>query len=399
MRTLIKRSDFADPTLVAVPTYDELFKQKLETFKALAPDYAYFLASDPVVKVLRAFALSELFIYALANDRALATMLTHATGQDLDAIGQFYGVVRAIVVEADPDARPPVEAVYESDDRFRGRIADSIVAFSAAGPAEHYRFHAMSADPRVKDAVVYSPDLPNFLNMGGRVSVAILSSEDNGVPSLDLLAAVRTRVQNKAVKVVSDIVNVEPATIRPIDIVADLVLERDAQPDIILQLEKKLREEFTKAQRLGWDAPRSWFTKTLSADGVYEVVLVNPSAALTIRPNQFPALNSVNLRFAGMAAEEDWQNDEVARARLLREVHETYISYAVAAKRTRFQIQDDLVLEMAPGIVRPSLVGVADYLGLTNIRENGELRSVDEVAIIVHYTLSQYYERGYYSQQ
>lgn len=399
MRTLIKRSDFADPTLVAVPTYDELFKQKLDTFKALAPDYAYFLAADPIVKVLRSFALSELFLYALANDRALATLLTHATGEDLDSIGKFYGVVRLTLIEADANASPPVVAVYEEDERFRARIADSIIAFSAAGPAEHYRFHAMSADPRVKDAVVYSPDLPNFLNMGGRIAIAILSSQDNGVPSLDLLQAVRTCVQSKSVKVVSDIVSVEPATIRPVDIVADLVLERNAQPDIILQLEAKLRAEFIKAQRLGWDAPRSWFTKTLSAEGVYEVVLVSPSSALTVRPNQFPSLNSINLRFAGMAAEDDWQNDEIAKARLLREVHETYISYAVASKRTRFQIQDDLVLEMAPGIVRPSLVGLADYLGLTNIREAGSLRPVEEVAIIVHYTLSQYYERGYYSQQ
>lgn len=399
MRTLIKRSDFADPTLVEVPTYDELFKRKLDTFKELAPDYAYFLASDPVVKVLRAFALQELFLYALANDRALATLLTHATGEDLNSIGVFYGVVRLTVVEPDPDANPPVVAVYEEDERFRARIADSIIAFSAAGPAEHYRFHAMSADPRVKDAVVYSPDLPNFLNMGGRVAVAVLSSEDNGVPTLDLLQAVRTCVQSKSVKVVSDMVSVEPATIRPLDIVADLVLERNAQPDIILQLEAKLRADFAKAQRLGWDAPRSWFVKTLSAEGVYEVVLVNPSSALTIRPNQFPSLNSVNIRFAGLAAEDDWQNDEVAKARLLREVHETYISYAVAAKRTRFQIQDDLVLEMAPGIVRASMVGIAEYLGLTNIRENGSLRSVEEIGIIVHYTLSKYYERGYYSQQ
>jgi phage-related baseplate assembly protein len=397
MRSLISTDHFPNPQLVTVPKFEDLFQQKLTLFKEFAPDYAYFLASDPVVKAFRAITLAELQLYALANDRGLATLLTHAYGVDLDGVGQFYGILRQEITPAQPNANPPVVAVMEPDERYRGRIADAIVAFSSAGPAEHYRFHAMSADPRVKDAVVFSPDLPNFLNMGGRVSIAILSSEDNGVPSLDLMGVVRTRVQSKSVRVVSDIVDVEPAAIRPIDVVADMVLERNAAPDILIQLEAILREEFAKSQRLGWDAPRSWLTRVLSPEGVYETSLVSPATTLTVRPNQFPALNSVTLRFAGLAAEEDWQSDELAADRLLRDVHEKYITYAVATKRDRLQIQDDLIAQMRVGIVQPSLVGLAEYLGLTHIRVNGVLVPDDELAIMIHFHLSKYYERGYYT--
>lgn len=396
-RKVIKPSDFPNPELVAVPTFDALFKQKLTIFQTYAPEYAYFLAADPVVKALRAITLAELFLYALANDRALATTLTHALGNDLNAVGLFYGLTRLVIQAEDLNATPALALIEEDDERYRSRIADGVVAFSAGGTREHYRFHAMSADARVKDIVVYSPDLPNFLNMGGRVAITVLSTVNNGVPDLDLLSVVRAAVNAKDVKVVSDILEIEPAAIRPIDLVADIVLERTASPDILLQLEAKLRADFAVKQTLGWDAPRSWFIRTLSPEGVYETTLTSPVTGTVIRPNQFPSLNSVTLRFAGLAAEEDWNVDELAAARLLREVYEKYIAYAVAVKRTRVQIQDDLLPEMRTGIIQPTLVGVADFLGITEIRENGALRPADEMAIALHFHLSKYYERGYYS--
>lgn len=397
-RALIKTSDLGNPELVAVPTFEELFQAKLTIFQTFAPEYAYFLASDPITKAFRAMALAELLLYALANDRALATTLTHAIGNDLNAVGQFYGVVRQVVQAEDLEATPPLPLVLEADERYRMRIADAVIAFSAAGTAQHYRYHAMSAAPTIKDAVVYSPDLPNFLNSGGRVAITVLSSEGNGVPSLDELAIVRTEVNKKDVKVVSDILHVEPAVIRAIDVVADIVLERSATPDILLRLEERLRAKFDERQALGWDAPRSWFITQLTTEGVYEVTLTNPTTGLTVRPNQFPAINTILLRFAGLAATDDWNTDELTRDKLLREVHERYISYAVASKRTRVQIEADLILSLRDGIVQPTLVGVAEYLGLTQIRKaGGELLPADEIAIIVHFNLSKYYERGFYT--
>jgi phage-related baseplate assembly protein len=80
-------------------------------FKTFAPDYAYFLAADPVVKVLRMMALSDLNLYALANERSVATLLTGATGQDLDGVGQFYSIPRMTVQAANPDAVPPIPEI------------------------------------------------------------------------------------------------------------------------------------------------------------------------------------------------------------------------------------------------------------------------------------------------
>lgn len=397
-RSVITPAMFGTPPMVNVPTLEQLFQQKLAIFQELAPQYAYFLAADPVVKVLRCFCLAELMLYALANDRALATTLTNATGIDLDAVGLFYGVTRMTVQAADPTAAPPALLIMEADDRYRVRIADSIVAFSAGGTEEHYRFHAMSADIRVVDAKVYSPDLPNFVNMGGRVVVAIVSTEENGVPSLDLLGVVRDAVKAKDTKVASDILDVEPATVVPINLVASVVLERGASADTLLRLNEAVASAFAAKQSLGWDAPKSWFTRTLATDGVHDLSISSPSTWPTVYPNQFLALASVTIHFAGVLADDNFNTVALERERVLRSVHDTYIEYAVSSARTRVQIQNDLTLAPIPGIIQPTLTGVADYLGLTNIRDNtGTLLPVDQVAIIIHFYLSKYYERGYYT--
>jgi phage-related baseplate assembly protein len=396
MRTNVTPDDFPKPDFVEVPTLEELFQRKIDIFKSIAPEYAYFLASDPVVKVLRCFALAEFFLYALLNDRARATLLTHAEGPDLDAIGQFYGVVRQVVQQADPTSNPPKLQILEIDSRYRARIADAVVAFSSAGPAAHYRFYAMSADPRVKDAAVYSPDLPNHLNSGGRVAISVLSTEGNGVPSLEVMENVKAVVTAKHVKVVSDIVDVEPASLLAIDLVANIVLDRDAPPNMMETLRKNLVAEFAKSQRLGWDAPRSWFYRVLSPQGVYETTIINPSTFQTVMPNQFPYLNTINLRFAGLAVDDEWDTDALEAARLIRLVTETYIRHAVINKLTVEQIEQDLIREVRTGIVQPSLASVVDYLGITAARTMGVLSPSDEVAELIHAYLSAYYERGYF---
>ena len=397
-RDTITPAAFGNPPMVVVPTLAQLFQEKINIFTALAPEYAYFLAADPVVKVLRCFALAELHLYALANDRALATTLTNAQGVDLDAVGQFYGVTRMVVQAANSAVNPPLSRILEADDRYRMRIADSVVAFSAGGTMQHYRFHAMSADVRVLDAAVYSPDLPNFVNMGGRVVISVLSSEGNGVPSLGLLGVVRAAVNQTDVKVVSDILTVGPAVIVPVSITVSVTLERNAPADLLLSLNKILQDAFATKQALGWEAPKSWFTKILSVDGVNDLTITSPATMPTIYPNQFVALTGINIQFAGIVADNNWDDSVLEREQLLRKVYETYIAYAISAKRTRVQIQNDLILRMQTGIIQPSLVGVATYLGLITIYDStGTLLPTDQVAIIVAFELSKYYERGYYT--
>jgi phage-related baseplate assembly protein len=400
MRTKIDPALLPTPTLVNTPEFETLFQQTIAIFMQMSPNYAYFVAADPIAQELRCFALAQMHLFALLNDRAKATLLFFASGQDLDGWGQNNLVTRMVVQAEDLTANPPVPLIMESDARYRDRIQDALVAYSSAGPPEHYRFAAMSADVRVKDAVVYSPDLPNFLNMGGRVSIVILSTEQNGVPSLDLLSIVRTAVRDKGVKVVSDIVEVEPATIRPVDIDANITLERDAPVDLLASLEASLRAQFADKQVLGWDCPRSWIIRTLSPDGVYETALNTPSVTPNIKPNEFPFINSVNLRFAGLAVNEDWQSDVLAAQALIRQVVETYISYVITAKKSMLQIQSDLIPVQLPGIVQPTLQNVALYLGLTGIYTDNTQTTMlpsDEVALMIHYKLSAYYERGYYA--
>lgn len=91
------------------------------------------------------------------NDATRATMLAYASGTDLDNRAADYDVQRLLITPADPDAIPPVEAVWESDERLRYRCQMALEGLSVAGSRGAYVFHALSASPLVGDVAVDSP--------------------------------------------------------------------------------------------------------------------------------------------------------------------------------------------------------------------------------------------------
>lgn len=94
----------------------------------------------------------ETLLRALVNDKARAVLLAFAVGTDLDHIGALVGLERAVVAPATNEA--PV--IMETDDRLRRRIQLALEAFSVAGPAGAYEFHALAVDPSILDAYAYS---------------------------------------------------------------------------------------------------------------------------------------------------------------------------------------------------------------------------------------------------
>jgi len=63
------------------------------------------------------------------NEAAKSNLLAYAEKEDLDNKAADYDVARLLITPANPDAVPPVEAVWESDDRlgfpYRGKWLDS----------------------------------------------------------------------------------------------------------------------------------------------------------------------------------------------------------------------------------------------------------------------------------
>ena len=184
-RQAIDLSALPLPDAVEQLDYEVILREMRDLLVSLAPGLADAVAleSDPLTKLLQIDALRELMMRARANDSVRAVMRALATGSTLDHLVALLGVVRETVIEADPEADPPVEAVFEDDASLRRRAQLSWEGMTTAGTVGAYQFHALSADGRVRDVAVTRPQ-------PGHVLVTILSHEADGEPSAELQDAV-----------------------------------------------------------------------------------------------------------------------------------------------------------------------------------------------------------------
>ncbi|CAM3967116.1 baseplate assembly protein [Pseudoalteromonas byunsanensis] len=162
-----------DMSKVPLPdTITELdFEQKLSQLKGRLlsqyPQYAEALSfeSEPMQVMLEMMAYQQLLFDGKLNDAIKANMLASAKGNDLDAIAARYNLARQD---------------NETDERFKRRIQMVFEGLNTAGSRQAYQFHALSADTRVKDVYVISPEPCD-------IHLTVLSHEQDGQPSDDLL--------------------------------------------------------------------------------------------------------------------------------------------------------------------------------------------------------------------
>lgn len=237
------------------------------------------LETDPVVIVLQAAAYREVLLRARVNDAAVrANLIAFATGADLDHQAAFYEVAR-------------MEG--ESDEALRERVVLAIHGRSTAGPEERYAFIARSADARVKEVAVYR------VAGGPHLRVAIRSTDNEGVPTQDILDAVETAVTAKSVAVVSDDIEVVSGVIEVIDVSARVWLLPDAPKAVFDGLESHLRAAWEKESSMGFDLNPSWIKARLHVAGVSRVEVVTPAAPVVVDDNHAIALGTVSLEMAG----------------------------------------------------------------------------------------------------
>ena len=270
--TPVDLSQLPPPQVVEPLSYEEILAEQLAEMRVRFPALIQGLESEPSLKILEVTAYRELLLRQRVNDGARATMLAYAKGADLDHIGALYGVSRLLLDPGDPDARPPVPPVYESNDDFRRRIQLSPEGYSTAGPTGAYEFFARSADPTVKDVAATSPS-------GGRVSVVVLSSIGNGVPGDDLIATVQAVLDAERIRPVCDTVTVVKAAVINYDLTAEL--EMDAPPDqelVRAEAERSARDYVDKAHRLNRGVSLSGLYAALHVGGVRKVKLTAPAA-------------------------------------------------------------------------------------------------------------------------
>lgn len=253
------------------------------------------LESEPMVKLLEAFAYRELNIRARYNDEASALLLAYATGTDLDHLGTtYYQEARLTVTPADNTTIPPTIAVMESDTDYRQRLALKPESWSTAGPRDAFKFHAISADGQIKDASVTSPQ-------GGTTQIYILTRTGTGLPTPTQLATVSGAVNGETVRPLSEEVLVSAPTI--VNYSLDIALTLFAGPStevVRTAVETALQQFAAASHRLDNDIIRSAIDAAAHVAGVKKVTINSPAADVLCTQAQAPWCTAITVTVAAI---------------------------------------------------------------------------------------------------
>lgn len=276
----IELSALPAPQVLEELDFEEIFQGDLTAFRAhMGDDWTAQLLSDPVTKLLEVGAYRTLLNRARVNDAAKALLLAYAQGSDLDQLAGNVRLQRLVVQEANPLSVPPTERILEEDDALRERIQLVYEGLTTAGPRNSYILHARNASGLVADATAESPS-------PAVVDVTVLSLDDKGVASPDLLAEVMAYLNADDVRPVADRVNVRSAEILPYQIHAVLHMTGNGPENeaTLAECRRRLQAWINPRRRLGVEVPRSAIDAQLHIGGVARVELtgwtdIRPSKA------------------------------------------------------------------------------------------------------------------------
>jgi phage-related baseplate assembly protein len=245
------------PQIVEPLSYEFILDALKEQLEELDPKFTRttWLESDPMYKLMQLFAYRELSLRQRINEALRGVLLATSMGDDLRNLVVLLGVV--------PNDNPDTGEI-ESDESLRQRALQALTGFSTAGPNRAYVYHALSADPAVKDAYVESPG-------PGEVSVSILSHndigidylrdsegnvifDDDGLPIVDdsLLEIVERALNDQKVRPLTDFVTVRWADIIIYTLKATvIVFNSDDIESITTLILNALKEYVEKNHKLG----------------------------------------------------------------------------------------------------------------------------------------------------
>ena len=283
----INLSQLPPPALIEALDSESYVAAAIADYKARFPSFTAVLESEPVIKLIEVFAYRETLLRNRVNKTALATLLAFAVGADLDQIGAFFECERMVMVPADGD----VPAVMEEDERYRRRIQLAPEAFSVAGPAGAYEYHALSLDPAISDVHAYSP-------AEGRVQVVLAGHDGAPVADAVLFAALET-FQREDIVPLTDVVTVMRAVRVDYVVEATLLLRRGPDPLAVrAEALARLAAYAAGRYRIGETAYRHGIVAALTAGGVENVTLTSPAADVAAGDGQISFMTAAAVEVA-----------------------------------------------------------------------------------------------------
>ncbi|MGQ5522649.1 baseplate assembly protein [Chitinimonas sp. PSY-7] len=309
------------PDLVEVLAFESIYADKLAAFQAVYPDYTAALESDPVVKLLELSAYDELMLRARINDAARASMLAYACGNDLDHRAADYGVQRSLLIPKQPDAYPPIEAVWEDDERLRLRCQMALEQATVAGSRGAYLFHALSASAQIADVSI---DAPTFslatmtdavskkLPAGALVLVCQYAAGiDNPLPgdvavtllprpgvedAAALLTLAEHALSADEIRPLTDRPRIGLGKPKPFRVVATITMEAGPDSDVVMgHARQRLDALLAESRKLGRELPLSALYAALHVPGVRSVYLEEPQAPIVCDLREYPECTGIVL--------------------------------------------------------------------------------------------------------
>ncbi|WP_265023115.1 baseplate assembly protein [Wolbachia endosymbiont (group B) of Ischnura elegans] len=257
------------PNIIESLSFEEIFSRMKEELVKRDASFTGLVESDPAMKILEVAAWRELLLRERINEAVKSNLLKFAT---VDNLAEFYGVERE---------------KEEEDERFRKRVKAKIAGWSTGGSKEYYKYHALSADSRVKDALVESP-------IPGKVQISILSTELSitGIVLEELLEIVRKQVNRDDIRVLTDTVTVIGCNIKEIDIDSRMSISSVISKE---EIKEQFIKKFEASRRLGWNVTRSWIIANLFVDGVENVELIEPKEDVVVLGNECANLRNLKI--------------------------------------------------------------------------------------------------------
>lgn len=223
-------------------------------------------------------SMREVTLRAAINDAAMANLLAFALGGDLDHLAFFYDVERL---------------VGETDDALRDRTVLSIKARSPGGSEWWYAAAAKRADVRIRSVKPYREKFWPIIH------IALLSSENGGIPDQRMLDAVTAEIMSDRVRLLNDTIVIEPAVASGTAIEADIWLLPDAAFGLMDVLPEILRQAWQAEAAIGFDLEPSWIEARLHVAGVKRVRLRSPSAPVIASEGVALTPGSIKLNYMG----------------------------------------------------------------------------------------------------
>lgn len=292
--TAVDLSQLPAPDVIDEISFEDILASALADLVSRAPEFDALVESDPTMKALQVASYVALLTRQRINEAARAVMLAYAAGADLDQIGANFSVARLTLDPGDAAAVPPVPAIYESDTDLRRRVQLSPEAYTVAGSAASYVFHALGADPEVRDAEAVSP-------APGVVTIYVLSRVGSGAAGVDLIDAVAAVLSADTVRPMTDSVVVQSASVTEYQITAALTVYPGPDAEIIRATSQAAALAYSAAQhRLGYDVTLSGIYAALHQAGVQNVALASPVAGIVMGDGEAAFCTAVTVTIGGV---------------------------------------------------------------------------------------------------